>query len=156
VAAALELGALVRAAGAEADILSPADAAEADADAVEFCVSGPDSNERTGAHLRRYLPMVEVVTRIGYQIGERRYPLERGRAEYVLVARVCRPHRPHLFLICGQTGVTNRAGAAFLARHLPELRRRFGDGRSFGLVLKVVDSSTFTYREVEEVDSIGV
>src|SRR5947209_9814685 len=67
----------------------------------------PDSNERTAAHLRRYLPVLEVLpwregdpSGLTYQVGERRYRLERGRAEYVFVARVCRPHRPHLFVGC--------------------------------------------------------
>jgi hypothetical protein len=162
VAAALELDALLRTAGSEAEILSPTDAADAGADAVEFCLSGPDSNERTGAHLRRFLPTVAVMSyqegeplSLAYQVDGRQYVWEPGRAEYVLLARVCRPHRPHLFLISGQTGVTNRAGAAFLASHLPELRRRYGDTRSFGLILKVIDPRTFAHREVEEVDTIA-
>ena len=34
--------------------------------------------------------------------------------------------------------------------------RRFGDARSFALILRVVDSSTFGHREVEEAGVVEV
>src|SRR4051794_36551218 len=57
VAAALEISALLRAAGGDVVDILPAAAAgnseKGGATSVEFCLSGPGSNARTGAHLRR-------------------------------------------------------------------------------------------------------
>src|SRR6185437_2262854 len=67
VAAALEIGNLLRAAGGETVDIVPAGASGQSApDSVEFCLSGPGSNPRTGAHLRRYLPALEVGDKDAY------------------------------------------------------------------------------------------
>jgi hypothetical protein len=163
VAAALEISALLRAAGGDVvDIVPVAAARQARLDSVEFCLSGPTSNARTGAHLRRHLPALEVVSatdgsrKMTYVVDGRVHEYRPGVEEFVLVARVCRTNRPHLFLISGQTSVANLAGAAFLTRNEPLLWRRFGDRESFGLILKVIDTDVYGHREAEEVDAVPV
>jgi hypothetical protein len=163
VAAALEVSALLRSAGSEPDVLAPTAAAGAPRDAVEFCVSGPDSNERTEAHLRRFVPALKVhppvqddPRRLAYQVDGEEYRMEIGQAEYVLVARICRPSRPRLFLVCGQTSLSNRAGALYLGERLGDLRHTHGDERSFGVILRVVDSQTYGHREFEEVRPVEI
>jgi hypothetical protein len=161
VAAMLEVATLVRGAGAEPEVVS-AEEAWAGPDQVEFCISGPSANPRTAAHLQRFLPGLSMLpfeagssgSLAIVTAGDRRYEREPGKAEYVALARICRPGRPHLFLIAGQTGITNRAGARYLAGNSASLRRRFGDDRSFCLVLRVVEPATYGYLEVEEAGSV--
>jgi hypothetical protein len=157
VAAALEIGNLLRAAGGETVDIVPAGASGQSApDSVEFCLSGPGSNPRTGAHLRRYLPALEVGDKDAYVVSGHLYERQPGAEEYVLLARICRTDRPHLFLISGQTSVTNLAGAAYLARNEPALARRFGDRGSFAFILKVIDTHVYGHREAEEVGAVPV
>jgi hypothetical protein len=160
VAAALEISALLRAAGGNMVDIVPAAtnnaAGPGGANSVEFCLSGPGSNARTGAHLRRHVPELEIREHNAYLVNGHTYERQRGVEEYVVVARICRTDRPHLFVICGQTSVTNLAGAAYLTHHQPALWRRFGDRESFGLVLKVIDPHVYGHHEAEEVDTLSV
>ncbi len=157
VAAALEISALLRAAGGDVVDIVPAAAPGSGApDSVEFCLSGPGSNARTGAHLRRYLPALEVGQRNAYVVDGHAYEWQPGVEEHVLLARICRTDRPHLFLISGQTSVTNLAGAAYLTRNQPALWRRFGDRESFAFILKVIDTHVYGHREAEEVGTVPV
>lgn len=157
VAAALEISALLRAAGGNVvDIVPAAASGPAGPDGVEFCLSGPDSNVRTGAHLRRHLPDLEVRQQNLYLVDGQAYEWQPGVEEYVVLARICRTDRPHLFVICGQTSMSNLAGAAYLTRHQPALGRRFGDRESFGLILKVIDTQIYGHQEAEEVGTVPV
>jgi hypothetical protein len=160
VAAMLEVSALVRATGVQPVVLSAEEAADA-ADEVEFCISGPTANVRMAAHLRRYLPglthapaIPDSPRSLALLVGGREFAAERGHSEYVALARVCRPGRAHLFLLDGQTGITNRAAAVFLAEHRAPLRRRFGDDETFVLILRVTDPVAYGHREVEEAADV--
>jgi hypothetical protein len=160
VAAMLEVSALVRATGVQPVVLSVEEAADA-TDGVEFCISGPTANARMAAHLRRYLPGLthapaqpDSRRSLALLVGGREFAAERGQSEYVALARVCRPGRAHLFLLDGQTGITNRAAAVFLAEQRKRLRRRFGDDETFVLLLRVTDPEAYGHREVEEVADV--
>jgi hypothetical protein len=157
VAAMLEIAALVRAVGVEPEVMSPAEASSDPAEHVEFCLTARDANPRTRAHFERRLPGLRMLDwQLGgaFVVGGTEYPRDPDVLEYVVVARVCQPDRPHLWLIAGQTGVTNRAGAWFLVRNETALRRRFGDDRTFCLVLRVIEPATYGYREVEEAADV--
>jgi hypothetical protein len=158
VGALLEIAALVRGAGAEPRRLSAAEAAVSDGNVVEFCISARDANPRTEAHLKRYAPELTFhpyepgsINSLAFAVDSTLYIRQPGVSEYVVLARVCRRGRPHLFLISGQTGVTNRAAARFLIEELPRLARRFGASRSFCLLLRVIEPAIFGYGEVEEI-----
>jgi hypothetical protein len=160
VAAMLEVSALVRAAGVSPVVLSAEEAADT-ADEVEFCVSGPTANPRMAAHLRRYVPGLthapaepDSPRSLALLVGGREFAAERGHTEYVALARICRPGRAHLFLLDGQTGITNRAAAVYLGEHRAQLRRRFGDTESFVVILRVSDPIAYGHREVEEVADV--
>lgn len=163
VGAMLEIAALVRAVGVEPRPVSPREAAESDGQVVEFCISGRDANPRTEAHLRRHVPGLTFhpfrpgsATSLAFQVGDQLFVREDGVNEFVALARVCRPGRPHLFLVSGQTGVTNRAGARFLVEQLRHLSRRYGPDRSFCLVLRVVEPAILGSGAVEEVAEVPV
>jgi hypothetical protein len=155
----LEVSALVRATGVQPVVLSVEEAADG-ADEVEFCISGPSVNARMAAHLRRYLPGLthapadDTPRSLALLVGGHEFAAERGHTEYVALARVCRPGRAHLFLLDGQTGITNRAAAVFLAENRAGLRRRFGDDETFVLILRVTDPQAYGHREVEEVADV--
>jgi hypothetical protein len=157
VAAMLEIAQVVRAIGVEPQIMSPAEAAADDHDDVEFCLTARDANPRTRAHLERWLPGLRMLGHDGgtaFVAGDTTFQREPGVREHVVVARICRPGRPHLWLVAGQTGITNHAGARFLVAHERALRGRFGDDRTFCLVLRVVEPDTYGYREVEELADV--
>jgi hypothetical protein len=158
-AAMLEIALLLRDVPAGVSVLSVEEARAVAADQVEFCVGGPLSNTRTASIMRRYLPGIQVRPATPERpqevaVGPTVYRRDRGREEYVLLARVCRPGRPPVFLVAGQTAVTNQAAAARLAAGVPALRHRFGDERTFALLLRVLDPQTHGHHEVEEVADI--
>jgi hypothetical protein len=161
--ALLELSALIKECGAQADIVVHDTARQGFGIRTEFCVGGPVSNDRTKAHLRSMLPGVEVNIEFenggtddgALTIGGETYRLEKGVLEYVLLARLTGPEggRP-VFLASGQRGVANQAAVRYLVRHHTRLARRYGlDGR-FCLLLKVVSSDAYGPDMVELVADV--
>ncbi|MDH6547758.1 hypothetical protein M2160_001866 [Streptomyces sp. SAI-117] len=151
--ALLELSALIKDCGAHAEVITQDAARQGFGERTEFCVGGPTSNRRMMAHIAAMLPGVLVKVdssepgpvRMTYQIGSERYLLEKGVAEYVLLARLTAGQpgqsRP-VFLFCGQTAITNQAATRYLARNHERLSRKYRDN-SFVLLLKVVNSQAY-------------
>jgi hypothetical protein len=151
--ALLELSALIKDCGAHAEVITQDAARQGFGERTEFCVGGPTSNRRMMAHIAAMLPGVLVKVdpsepgpvRMTYQIGSERYLLEKGVAEYVLLARLTAGQpdqsRP-VFLFCGQTAITNQAATRYLARNHERLARKYSDN-SFVLLLKVVNSHAY-------------
>lgn len=161
--ALLELSALIKDCGANAQVLTHDSAQQGFGERTEFCVGGPASNRRMAAHLQSLLPGVEVNTdaepgpeRDAFRIGGERHLLEPGKAEYVILARLTadlgRGARP-VFLFCGQRAITNQAATRYLARHHERLARKYGTG-SFVLLLKVVNSQAYGPDVVELVGDV--
>jgi hypothetical protein len=159
--ALLELSALIKDCGANAQIVWHDTAQQGFGERTEFCVGGPVSNRRMAAHLHSMLPGVKVNTdpepgpdQGAFQIGSERYRMEPGAAEYVLLARLTAGEdaRP-VFLFCGQRAITNQAATRYLARHHEKLARRHGNG-SFCLLLKVVNSQAYGPDVVELVADV--
>ncbi|MEW2631461.1 hypothetical protein AB0903_07345 [Streptomyces sp. NPDC048389] len=159
--ALIELSALIKDCGANAQIIWHDIAQQGFGERTEFCVGGPVSNRRTAAHLHSLLPGVKMNTDAepgpdqgSFQIGSERYRMEPGMAEYVLLARLTtgQEARP-VFLFCGQRAITNQAATRYLARHHEKLARKHGNG-SFCLLLKVVNSSAYGPDVVELVADV--
>jgi hypothetical protein len=159
--ALLELSALIKDCGANAQIVWHDTAQQGFGERTEFCVGGPVSNRRTAAHLHSMLPGVKVNTdpepgpdQGAFQIGSERYRMEPGATEYVLLARLTAGEdaRP-VFLFCGQRAITNQAATRYLARHHEKLARKHGNG-SFCLLLKVVNSQAYGPDVVELVADV--
>ncbi|MBO0651384.1 hypothetical protein J1792_00760 [Streptomyces triculaminicus] len=160
--ALLELSALIKECGANADIVAHDAARQGFGTRTEFCVGGPASNHRTEAHLRALLPGVEVNTDYesvpdggAFTIGGQTYRMDKGRVEYVLLARLTAPAggRP-VFLSSGQRGITNQAAIRYLARHHARLARRHGLDGTFCLLLKVIGSDVYGPDMVELVADV--
>ncbi|MGW7359945.1 hypothetical protein ACWGI0_25755 [Streptomyces sp. NPDC054802] len=159
--ALIELSALIKGCGANAQIVWHDVAQQGFGERTEFCVGGPFSNRRMAAHLLSMLPGVKVNTDTepgpdqgAFQIGSERYRMEPGMAEYVLLARLTagQEARP-VFLFCGQRAITNQAATRYLARHHEKLARKHGNG-SFCLLLKVVNSAAYGPDVVELVADV--
>lgn len=93
--AMLELSALIKDCGAQARILAHDVAHQGFGDRTEFCVGGPYSNRRTAAHLATLLPGVTMnvdvqpsEVRGSITVGGERHLMEKGIAEYVILARL--------------------------------------------------------------------
>jgi hypothetical protein len=150
--ALLELSALIKECGANAEVITQDAARQGFGERTEFCVGGPGSNRRMAAHMHAMLPGMRVNTdpepgpdRLAFQIGSERYRMEKGLSEYVVLARLTagQPglNRP-VFLFCGQTAITNQAATRYLARNHERLARKYGDN-AFVLLLKVVNSQAY-------------
>ena len=159
--ALLELSALIKDCGAHAQIIQGDTAQQGIGERTEFCVGGPGSNRRMAAHLHSLLPGVKVNTdaepgpdRTAFQIGSERYRVEKGVAEYVLLARLTagQDARP-VFLFCGQQAITNQAASRYLARNYEKLSRKHGNN-TFCLLLKVVNSQSYGPDVVELVSDV--
>ncbi|WP_031224500.1 hypothetical protein [Streptomyces roseochromogenus] len=161
--ALLELSALIKDCHARAQVVAHDATQQGFGERTEFCVGGPYSNRRTAAHLSSMLPGVWVNTdtepvaeRGTFRIGGEHYRMERGRSEYVLLARLTADEqedsRP-VFLFCGQRAVDNQAATRYLARHHERLHRKYGTG-SFVLLLKVVNSQAYGPDVVELVADV--
>ncbi|GCB44718.1 hypothetical protein SNL152K_2008 [Streptomyces sp. NL15-2K] len=161
--ALLELAALIKDCNAHAQVVPHDVARQGFGERTEFCVGGPASNRRMGAHLSSLLPGVRVNVdaepspdRGAFQIGSERYRVEVGKAEYALLARLTVDQsngtRP-VFLFCGQTAITNQAATRYLARNHERLTRKHGNN-SFALLLKVVNSQAYGPDVVELVADV--
>lgn len=119
---------------------------------AEFCVGGPEngSNVRTAGHLEHNLPGVEArpfsdrPDSMAIVVGGETFLWERGRREHVLVAKFRPPSatRP-VFVVCGQSSVTNHAAMVFLRRSHRELAARLASTERFCVVLRVESIATY-------------
>ncbi|MCH0542837.1 hypothetical protein I3F58_25410 [Streptomyces sp. MUM 203J] len=157
--ALLELSALIRDCDAHARIVRHDRAQQGFGERTEFCLGGPYSNHRMGAHLRTLLPGVSVNVEPGpdagtFTIGSDTYRQEPKTSEYVLLARLTAGEggRP-VFLFCGQSSITNQAATRYLVRHHRKLARTHGRG-PFVLLLKVVNSEAYGPDVVELVADV--
>lgn len=159
----LELAALVKDCGANAQIIAHDAVQQGFGERTEFCFGGPVSNQRTAAHLRSLLPGVRIASgpepgagrkyAVSFSVGGETFDMEEGRAEYVLLARLTGgAHARPVFLACGQRSVANQAAVRYLVRHHEKLARKHGD--AFCLLLKVVDSDAYGPDVVELVADV--
>ncbi|MFF2626449.1 hypothetical protein ACFVUN_11825 [Kitasatospora griseola] len=155
--ALMELAALVRECGARSVLTSHDEVRQGLGDKTEFCVGGPESNTRTAAHLASWLPGAAFVAPpegAGHPVrtllvGDREFAFrtaaeQPGGTAYALLARIhLRPGSRPVFLIAGQTAVSNHAAVRYLAAHHRSLARRHGPDGAFAVVLRVVNTRAY-------------
>lgn len=157
--ALLELAALIRDCDAHAHIEWHDQSRQGFGDRTEFCLGGPESNQRMAAHLRTLLPGLRVEIQpdtkpADFRIGSDVYRAEPRECEYVILARLTAGEgRRPVFLFCGQSGITNQAATRYLVRHHRKLARTYGRG-PFVLLLKVVNSEAYGPDVVELVADV--
>ncbi|MFJ8044672.1 hypothetical protein ACIRBX_29630 [Kitasatospora sp. NPDC096147] len=152
--ALMELAALIKECGAQAEVTGHDQVRQGLGDKAEFCLGGPESNERTAAHLRNWLPGVTFTPPPGgttygstITVGEQEFAFtdtgDRPSA-YVLLARIrTAPGSRPVFLIAGQTATSNHAAVRHLTARHRELARTHGAHGTFAVVLRVVNPSAY-------------
>ncbi|MFI0409521.1 hypothetical protein [Actinomadura sp. 3N508] len=153
--ALVEIAMLARELGSPVTIRQAREFRESNGSSTEFCIGAPSggSNPRTGGHLAAHLPGVTIMPvshdedSMAYVVGGERFRLEHGQRARALVAKF-RPDpdsRP-VFLICGQTALTNRAAVHFLQRRHRELAGSLENPEQFCLVIRVDAMETYGYQ----------
>ncbi len=153
----VELAKLMRDLRADLDVVGSGEGTYGVGDLTEFCVGGPTANVRTQSHLARFLPGVSIRSfapdsprSAAIVAAGQEFLRERDSREYVLVAKVRAPDggRP-LFLICGQTAITNRAAASYLRDNYRTISSAHGVRENWCVVLRVVAPSVYGHQLTE-------
>jgi len=153
----VELAKLMRDLRADLDVVGSGEGTYGVGDVTEFCVGGPTANVRMQSHLGRFLPGVSIRSfaadspkSAAIVAAGQEFLRERESREYVLVAKVRPSDGGHpLFLICGQTGITNRAAASYLRDNFRRLSSAHGAGENWCVVLRVVAPSVYGHQLTE-------
>jgi hypothetical protein len=153
----VELAKLMRDLRADLDVVGSGEGTYGVGDRTEFCVGGPTSNTRMQSHLARFLPGVSIRSAPpdspdpgAIVTAGQEFRRERDSLEYVLVAKVRPPGGGHpLFLICGQTAITNRAAASYLRDRYREISSAHGAAGNWCVVLRVVAPSIYGHQMTE-------
>jgi len=124
---------------------------------TEFCLGGWESNRRTKSHLENYLKGVQVKPHdpdspesIAIVTASGQFNYEWGILEHAILAKFYPKSTSHpVFLICGQTAITNRAAVHYLSENYDKfLQKKYGD-KPFCLIIKVTSSREYGYKGAE-------
>jgi hypothetical protein len=154
--ALLEVGSLADELGCTVSVQSSDELREGVGDRTEFCIGGPDSNARAAAHLVAFVPGVtfrpysDAREPLGIVVGDQRFVREPDKREYALVAKFRPPNAANpVFLICGQTAITNRAAIHFVKDQYSTLRRSLASVDRFSLIVRVTAPDVYGHKMVE-------
>lgn len=161
-AATVELATLVKECGGETDVIVGTGDQRGVGELPEFCIGGPHGNQRTAAHLKRFVPGFRINTfeedpeGLTMFVGEKKFQRIRGQVEFVLLIRVTLSDRAAapLWIICGQIAQTNYATARYLASEYQSLMKTFGTRKRFCIALQLLDSRTYGHSQLEVVGDL--
>jgi len=134
------------------------------ADHTEFCIGGINSNPRTLEYLANYFPGVTLKPYSAARrdstaivVGNQRFLLEHGKAEYALVAKFTPPAstRP-VMIICGQKSIANRGAIEFLHRNYLTLMKSLTSTDQFCLMVKIVSSDIYGHEMTELAGDVTI
>jgi hypothetical protein len=158
VQAMIEIATLASGIGASVVIESCDDFRGINGHRTEFCIGGAagGSNPRTGGHLAAHLPGVAIPADPGSReipaivAGDQEFRRRRGEQDYALVAKFTPPGsaRP-VFVISGQTALSNRAAVYFLKREYISLSKSLDSVERFCIVVRVAAVGTYGYQAAE-------
>lgn len=121
-------------------------------DTTEFCLGGPDSNQRTKVHLENFLQGICFhpyapgnIDNIAIISNSAIFRYRKNESEYAVLARFY-PYtnsRP-VILICGQTAKSNRGAIYYLLKNYDGfLRKSYGNSERFCLIVKLQSPLTY-------------
>jgi hypothetical protein len=156
--ALMELSGLVKECGAQPDVISHDRVQQGVGTHAEFCLGGPGANVRMASHLSWRFPGVTMGPYEGpagpltLTVGGHSWDRVHQVAEYAMLARIpgAEGRRP-VFLICGQTAMSNQAAVRYLIAQQRSLRRTYGMNRPFCLVIKAINTPVYGPDVVELV-----
>jgi hypothetical protein len=161
VACLIELASAIRDCGGTPTLLTSDENRPQAGRVTEYSIGGPLGNPRTAAYLRTDFPGVRFVDDLGdsgqmpFFVGASEFHRAPGREEFVLLARTqgAAPSRP-TFLLMGQTAKANLAAARLLSERYVQLSRDYPAGRSFCLLLRIMEPAAFGPDRVEIVGDL--
>jgi hypothetical protein len=125
---------------------------------TEFCIGGPDSNQRTKVHLESFLKGIRLnpyspgdSDNIAIITKNEKFRYEKNKNEYAILARIYPGSPSHpVFLICGQTARSNQGAVHYLIRNCDvSLRKKFGNRKQFCLIIGLQSPSTYGYKSAK-------
>lgn len=128
---------------------------------TEFCIGGPDSNDRTKAHISEFLSKIKNIPYSNEKdgltiiVGNNKYRYEKEKKAYVILAKFfSKLNSNPTFLISGQTSLSNRAALYYLIKNYKELHKKYSSSRQFCLILKISNFREYGYETVKLVDDV--
>lgn len=159
----VEVVQLVERIGAELEIAPFNQILEPAGYVTEFCLGGPDSNQRTKIHLSNFLQGVRInpympgdPNNIAILIKDEIFRYEKNQSEFAVLARLFPEPKKHpIILVCGQTARSNRGAVYYLIQNYDEfLRKQYGDRKQFCLILKLQSPLIYGYRSAKLVKDL--
>lgn len=130
---------------------------------TEFCIGGPDSNQRTKVHLENFLQGIYInpympnnPDNIALITKENKYIYAKNKDEHAILARFYPKSDSYpVILICGQTSKGNQGAVHYLKTNYDGyLRKQFGNKKPFCLILKLQSPLTYGVKAVQLVKDI--
>lgn len=125
---------------------------------TEFCLGGPDSNQRTKIHLANFLKGVRFnpympgnPDNIAILVQGQNFQYEKNQSEHAILARFFPASKSHpVILISGQTARSNQGAVHYLIENYDYfLRKKFGSGKQFCLLIKLYSPLTYGYKSAK-------
>jgi hypothetical protein len=154
--ALLDAGSLVDELGGKIEVRSSDELREGVGDRTELCIGGPDSNPRTAAHIASFLPGIvvhsysETGPAVAVTAGSDRFIRDPWKREFAILAKVVPSGKTHpVFVISGQTPITNQAAVHFLRKNGAHLARTMGARAPFCLIIRVTSPDVYGHELVD-------
>jgi hypothetical protein len=122
---------------------------------TEFCIGGPDSNQRTKVHLENFLKGIHLKPyapgdpdNIAIVTKDEKFRYEKNKSEHAVLARLYPSTNSHpVILICGQTARSNQGAIHYLIQNYDKfLRKKFGNKKQFCLIIELQSPLTYGYK----------
>jgi hypothetical protein len=153
--ALVEVVSLAQEVGVSLEAFSFDELLEPAGDTTEFCLGGPDSNQRTKAHLENFVQGVRFhsyepdnIDNIAIITKSEIFRYRKNESEFAVLARFYPyPNSRPVILICGQTAKSNRGAIHYLLQNYDGfLRKRYSNNQRFCLVVKLQSPLTYGYK----------
>jgi hypothetical protein len=122
---------------------------------TEFCLGGPDSNQRTKVHLDNFLKGIHLKPynpgnsdNIAVVTKDETFRYEKNNSEHAVLAKFYpNPDSHPVILVCGQTARSNQGAIYYLTQNYDDsLRKKFGHRKRFCLIIKLQSPSVYGYK----------
>lgn len=125
---------------------------------TEFCLGGPDSNERTKIHLENFLKGIRFnpympgdPDNIAILTQSQKFQYKKNQTEYAILAKLYPDNDSQpVILVSGQTARSNQGAVYYLLKNYDRsLRQTFGIKKQFCLLIKLHSPQTYGYKSAK-------
>ena len=128
---------------------------------VEFCIGGVDSNRRSELYLDEffkniYMNSYQSQNSLRIEVGNDKFDYEKDRVVYSILAKFYPNKNTELpvFLICGQTSLSNKGAAYYLMNNYQELYKKHKNN-PFCYILMTKNFKSFGHKNVSLVKDVS-